>query len=390
MTGPEGPRKPRVFSPDDPDVRVTEAHFDAGQFGGTDDQRADSRAKEGPERGGAEEDSGASAKTAAGPRDSAAQTGGPMPEQVVSKLSRRFGWGSVFVWAFFSLATLAAGLWYTRFISVALARDDWLGLLANGVAILLAVALFVLFLRELIGLWRLSKLTAIRRDAEAALRQGDLKDARSVVARVKRLARRSRDKRWDLDRFREEERHKRTSRELLGLADRVLLERADKQAKTVIYESARRVAVVTAIVPVAFVVVLFVLFENLRMLRRLAGAYGGRPGFFGGLRLFWWIVTHLAATGAIALTDDLWGQFLGQDVARRVSRKLGEGAFNGALTARLGVAAIGLTRPLPFIEASQPRMRSILAELFPEFDAASLMKGAFGGQKSEDAKGDRR
>ncbi len=48
---------------------------------------------------------------------------------------------------------------------------------------------------------------------------------------------------------------------------------------------------------------------------------------------------------------------------RRLSRRLGEGAFNGALTARLGVAAVEVTRPLPFLDAEPLRVREILAEL---------------------------
>jgi putative membrane protein len=70
----------------------------------------------------------------------------------------------------------------------------------------------------------------------------------------------------------------------------------------------------------------------------------------------------MIATGGIAMTDDLLGQFLGQDLLRRLSRRLGEGAFNGALTARLGVAALEVIRPLPFLASKPPRVRDILAE----------------------------
>ena len=66
------------------------------------------------------------------------------------------------------------------------------------------------------------------------------------------------------------------------------------------------------------------------------------------------VLAHIIATGGIALTDDLLGQFLGQDLLRRLSRRLGEGAFNGALTARMGVAAIEVIRPLPFLAAKPP------------------------------------
>jgi putative membrane protein len=70
------------------------------------------------------------------------------------------------------------------------------------------------------------------------------------------------------------------------------------------------------------------------------------------------------------LTDDLLGQFLGQDILRRLSRRLGEGAFNGALTARIGIAAIAVARPLPFRAVKPPRVRDVLGEVLkPIFSA---------------------
>ena len=48
----------------------------------------------------------------------------------------------------------------------------------------------------------------------------------------------------------------------------------------------------------------------------------------------------------------------------RLSRRLGEGAFNGALTARIGAAAVEVCRPLPFIAAPPIRARDMLAEAF--------------------------
>jgi putative membrane protein len=107
----------------------------------------------------------------------------------------------------------------------------------------------------------------------------------------------------------------------------------------------------------------FVLVENLRLLRALATLYGGRPGGIGALKLANYVAGHIIATGGVALTDDLLGQFLGQDVLRRLSRRLGEGAFNGALTARIGVAAIDVIRPLPFLDATPIRIRDLLPEI---------------------------
>ena len=131
-----------------------------------------------------------------------------------------------------------------------------------------------------------------------------------------------------------------------------------------ITRSAKRVATVTAMSPMVLIAV------GLRGRSRtcaccaaLAALYGGRPGFFGVLRLAHLVLGHIIATGGIALTDDLLGQFLGQDILRRLSRRLGEGAFNGALTARIGIAAIEVIRPLPFLAAKPPRVRDVLGEV---------------------------
>jgi putative membrane protein len=37
--------------------------------------------------------------------------------------------------------------------------------------------------------------------------------------------------------------------------------------------------------------------------------------------------------------------------------------MNGAFTGRIGIAAVDLCRPLPFIEAERPRLRDFIAEL---------------------------
>jgi putative membrane protein len=41
---------------------------------------------------------------------------------------------------------------------------------------------------------------------------------------------------------------------------------------------------------------------------------------------------------------------------------LGEGLVNGGFTIRIGIAAVELLRPLPYIEARKPRLREFMAE----------------------------
>jgi putative membrane protein len=88
------------------------------------------------------------------------------------------------------------------------------------------------------------------------------------------------------------------------------------------------------------------------------------------------VFTHLAATGSVALTDDLLGQFLGQDLLRRLSSRLGEGAFNAALTARVGAAAVEISRPIPYLVAPRVRVRDIVSEVMRSNSASAKGKQA--------------
>lgn len=279
-------------------------------------------------------------------------------------LQRGVRWGSLMLSAMFALASLAAGLWFTRFVTVALERQDWVGWVATALMSVIALCLAVLLLRELWGFGRLARLSRLRKAVTEATTTPDPKRERTAVQLLARHYRGRADMKWGLARLKDHAGDVREAGELLRLADRELLQPLDQEARRAILKSSKRVATVTALSPMMWIAVLYVLVENVRMFRAIAGLYGGRPGVFGALRLGRLVVTHIIATGGLAMTDDLLGQFLGQDALRRLSRRLGEGAFNGALTARLGVAAISVIRPLPFLDSEEVRVREIFKELY--------------------------
>lgn len=297
---------------------------------------------------------------AADPAEADAATG---RRPVLSDLRRGIGWGSLLLSALGGLIMLGLGAWFARLVSAALARDDIVGWTAYGLLVVVAISAAVLAVRELVGLARLRRLSGLKRDMVAALAAGDVKGERDGVRRVRRLYEDRADYKWRLGRFRDHEKDVHDPGALAALADRELVAPLDGEARRTIMRSAKRVSVVTALSPVFFIAVLYVLVENVRMLRGLATLYGGRPGVLGALKLGRMVVGHIVATGGVALTDDLFGQFLGQDIVRRLSRRLGEGVFNGALTARIGAAAIEVCRPLPFIEARPIRVRDLVSEL---------------------------
>ncbi|MEZ5799168.1 MAG: YcjF family protein, partial [Paracoccaceae bacterium] len=109
---------------------------------------------------------------------------------------------------------------------------------------------------------------------------------------------------------------------------------------------------------------------NLRMIRRVADIYGGRSGTLGSWRLTRAVFSHLVATGAVAVGDDMLGSLAGGGLLGKLSRRFGEGVVNGALTTRVGIAAIEVCRPLPFGKGRRPSVSATVGR---------ALKGLFGG-----------
>lgn len=281
----------------------------------------------------------------------------------VGDINRGFHFGGILFSAMAALASIAAGLWFTRFVSVALERRDWIGWVAFGLLLVIALALLGIVLRELLGFRRLARLAKLRSLVRATIATPDVKSERQAVSALLAHYRGRPDLSWGLARVKDHAGDVLESGELLRLSDRELLRPLDGEARKIILSSAKRVATVTALSPIMWIAMGFVLVENVRMFRALAAIYGGRPGVLGALRLGRNVIGHIIATGGIAMTDDLLGQFVGQDLLRRLSRRLGEGAFNGALTSRLGVVAVEVIRPLPYLDSEPLRVREIFNEL---------------------------
>src|SRR5699024_8738490 len=87
----------------------------------------------------------------------------------------------------------------------------------------------------------------------------------------------------------------------LAYAEQLLMTPLDAAAEAAIRRAARDVATATAIIPLALIDVTIALTRNLRMVREIAGIYGGRAGWVGSWRLMRAVAAHLIATGAVAI-----------------------------------------------------------------------------------------
>jgi putative membrane protein len=288
----------------------------------------------------------------------------PAPRlRTVPDLGRGLRWGTILFGALGALVGLLASIWFYDYVLALIARADWIGWVAAGLFALVLFALLMLILREAAGLARLGRLGKIKLEADGAARQDDKPLAADVAHRLKRLYAGRPDLAWGLARLAEHEHDIMDARELLRLTERTLVAPLDPLARTLVAASAKRVSVVTAVSPTALIDMMFVGAENLRMLRRLATLYGARPGTLSLLKLARMVVTHIVLTGGIALGDDVIQQLIGHGLTAKLSARLGEGLFNGALTARIGIAAIDVCRPLPYLESQRPRFRELVAEV---------------------------
>ncbi|MCP3969997.1 MAG: TIGR01620 family protein [Rhodobacteraceae bacterium] len=253
-----------------------------------------------------------------------------------------------------------------------LQRSPVLGGLATGLAALFGLVLLLIGLREWAAFARLRRIDVVHRAAEAALAAGDLGAAREVGARLMRLYADRDELDWGRQRLQERQADVFDADGYLALAEAELLAPLDAAAQAEVEAAARQVATVTAVVPLALADVAVALTANMRMIRRVAEVYGGRSGTLGSWRLTRSVLTHLVATGAVAVGDDLIGSVAGGGVLSKISRRFGEGVVNGALTARVGVAAMEVCRPLPFHATARPSVTGLVRR---------ALAGLFGGAK---------
>lgn len=258
------------------------------------------------------------------------------------------------LWAFGAFLTFALSVAGYDFVTGLFARNALLGWVAGVLLVLALLAAVLLAGREWSAYMRLMRLDHLRQAAITARQTADLKSARRTVASLVSLYAARPDTAWGRARLAEREAEVLDADALLSLAEAELLPPLDARARAEVEAAARQVAMVTALVPLALADVATALVANLRMIRRIAEIYGGRSGALGSWGLLRRVFASLLAAGALALTDDLIGSVAGGGVLSKVSRRFGEGVVNGALTARVGLAAIDLCRPLPFVALDRP------------------------------------
>jgi putative membrane protein len=293
----------------------------------------------------------------------------PVPVEAPLLPARRgFPWGAVFWSAVGGLVLLGVGLSVTRLIEDLFARSEGLGFIGLGFALAAALALVIVAAREAFGLARLATIEKLHLRAAEVLLSDNRTESRAIVQELIKLAHQNPHLARPRAALQNHADDIIDGADMIRLAERELMAPLDQEARRLVSQAAQRVSIVTAVSPLALVDVLFVFVASLRLIRQLALLYGGRPGALGMISLIRHVIAHVAITGGMAASDGLIQQVLGHGLAAKLSQRLGEGVLNGLLTARLGLAAIDVTRPLPFTALPRPVLGDLAKDLLRKRD----------------------
>jgi putative membrane protein len=262
------------------------------------------------------------------------------------------------------LVSLGLGLWVDGIIEGLWVKARGLGWLGVAFAALFLVGVLGLAAREFVALSRQRRIAGLHADLELAHASDDRAQARAAVGRLMALYADRPEAAAalaELGRAREEIID---GRDLVEIAERSLVKPLDARARAEVAAAAKRVSLVTALSPRAVLDVVFVAAQVVRLTRRIAEIYGGRPGFFGFLKLARSISAHLVLTGGMAVGDTVLQGLVGHGIAAKLSARMGEGVLNGLLTARVGLSALAVCRPAPFHAVKAPSLNDVAPFLF--------------------------
>ncbi|EGU37693.1 hypothetical protein VII00023_07114 [Vibrio ichthyoenteri ATCC 700023] len=160
--------------------------------------------------------------------------------------------------------------------------------------------------------------------------------------------------------------------EVLDMYDAMVVAEQDKIATQIVSKHATESAALVAISPLAVADMLLVAWRNFKMIDSLANVYGIELGYWSRLQLFKSTLVNMAAAGASELAIDASMDLLSMDLAGKLSARAGQGLGVGILTARLGIKAISLLRPMPWQPERAVKLSTIRKQIVAKVAAITV------------------
>jgi putative membrane protein len=155
--------------------------------------------------------------------------------------------------------------------------------------------------------------------------------------------------------------------EVLDMYDALVVSQQDKVATQIVTKFSTESAALVAVSPLAAADMLLVAWRNFTMIDKLANVYGIELGYWSRIKLFKLVLINMASAGASELAIDASMDLVSMDLAGKVSARAGQGLGVGILTARLGLKAMSLLRPIPWHNDRKVKLsdlrKAVLAEI---------------------------
>ena len=146
--------------------------------------------------------------------------------------------------------------------------------------------------------------------------------------------------------------------EIMKLYSRNVLSQVDQKALAEIAKFSTESVVLVALSPIAIIDMLIMLWRNLRLVNKISALYGLKLGYWSRVKLIKQVIFNMAYAGASELVADLGADLLGAELLGKLSARMAQGLGAGMLTARLGLKAMHMCRPIPF-EDEAPKLAQV-------------------------------
>ena len=288
-------------------------------------------------------------------------------EEVIRPKSGRLWKVSAFLTGFTGLVAWQA----VDSVVTSINQGDWLSLGWTGFISLIAAGGIGALGREVIKLKRLKNHFSVQEQAEVIINENRVGEGEEFCRQVAASGHVN-QKGAAFQRWQNTLNSSHSDAEVIELYDAMVVAEQDQKALAIVTRYATESAALVAVSPLAVADMLLVGWRSLRMVDKLADLYGVELGYWSRLKLFKAVLLNMAAAGASEMVVDAGMDLMSMDLAAKVSARAGQGIGVGILTARLGIKAMTLLRPLPWAEGRRVRLGEVRKHILTKIAALSV------------------
>jgi len=210
---------------------------------------------------------------------------------------------------------------------------------------------------------QLSSVTTLRSQGEALFKKNEFGQSHFYLGEMTSLYQDRADMVPRLERYVAKKTDAHSDRDAMLLFSDTVMKPLDKKAYEVTVQRSKETALMIVLSPFAFLDVILTLWRNVRLIRDIASLYGARPGFLSSLSLMKKVLQSLAYAEVTELVADSAAETLGGSIVASLSTHVATGIGGGIMTARVGIHAMQICRPLPYVQSDKPSLKGVRREI---------------------------